>query len=64
VTITSNPSAPRPDEQSGMPPSYADTVERLFTEFAHRYSLTDIADTVHECRAQLAVQPARPRSRS
>jgi len=33
-------------------------VERLFAEFSHRSSLTDIADTVTECRAQLSGAPA------
>ncbi len=47
VAVTSSPSAPRSEEEQGMPPpSYADAVERLFAEFSHRYSLTDIADTV------------------
>ena len=59
VTVTSSPSAPRSEEDQGMPPpSYADAVERLFAEFAHRSSLTDIADTVTECRAQLSGAPA------
>ena len=59
MTVTSSPSAPRPEKKQAMPPpSYADAVERLFAEFAHRYSLTDIADTVTECRVQLSGAPA------
>jgi hypothetical protein len=59
VTVTSSPSAPRSEEEQGIPPlSYADAVKRLFAEFAHRYSLSDIADTVTECRAQLSGAPA------
>jgi hypothetical protein len=33
--------------------SYADVVERLFSEFEDHYSLPDIVEIVHVCREQL-----------
>ncbi|MGZ4523780.1 MAG: hypothetical protein ACXVGN_08680 [Mycobacteriaceae bacterium] len=36
---------------------YADTVERLFTEFDGLVSLPVIGATVHECREQLCSSP-------
>ena len=37
--------------------SYADTVERLFTEFGSRVSLPVITGVVRECRGQLSCSP-------
>lgn len=37
--------------------SYADTVERLFTEFGSRVSLPVITGVVRECRGQLSYSP-------
>jgi len=44
-------------EQPDIPDSSADVVERLLTEFADRYALTDITDMVRECRMQLSCSP-------